>query len=56
MSRHYSLFADQMDAGARSGIGLGNGYFIAHGVAVILALALCQVFRHKEFQFGCLKN
>ena len=56
MSRHNSMFADQMDTGTRSGFGSGTGYFIAHSMAVILALALCQVVRHKEFKFGCLKN
>ena len=56
VSRHYSLFADQMDTGTCSGFGSGTGYFIAHGVAVILAPSMCQVVRHKKFEFGCLKN
>ena len=56
VSRHYSLFADQMNTDTCSGFGSGTGYFIAHGVAVILAPAMCQVVRHKKFKFGCLKN
>ena len=31
VSRYYSLFADQMDTGTRSGSGSSTGYFIALG-------------------------